>query len=136
MAEYITLPEYADLSGLAAKILAATPDEPDKRAAIRQASALVDEALNLKEPLDPLELPEALKLRIAFDTDYLIMTRRGFDPTVGSNQIILSRWSDNRAYYERLQKGDAAVAGLSPSGAAASSYLSGPSVISSPRRGW
>lgn len=128
----------ADLARLAlpARALTGIPLD-DQNAAIDAASAVADGYLAARYTLPLLAWGEDLKRAVSLMAAYDLMTRRGYSPEGGDEQLRL-RYEDAIRWLEQVGKGTISPVGLaeSPPSATPAPGDSGPIIAARPLREW
>lgn len=132
---YATAADLARL-GLSAKALTGIP-LADQDAALAAASAVADGYLAARYTLPLLAWGDDLKRAVSLIAAYDLMTRRGYSPEGGDEQLRL-RYEDGVKWLEQVGKGAISPVGLveSPPSATPAPGDSGPVIAQRPLRGW
>lgn len=128
----------ADLTRLALPARALTGiAAPDQDAALEAASSLADGYLAARYTLPLLAWGDDLKRAVSLIAAYDLMTRRGYNPEGGDEQLRL-RYEDGMRWLEQVGKGTISPVGLeeSPPSATPAPGDSGPVIAERLLRGW
>lgn len=130
---YCTIAELSTYGANAATFTSTST--PDKQAAIDAASSEADGYLRARYPRAELPLTTYdadLKAAVAKIATFEIVSKRGYNPNAGSDQVIVKRADDARAWLKALARGEVSlVVAIDPVGTAEQ-----PRVISKDLRGW
>lgn len=109
----------------------------DQDAALDAASALADGYLAARYTLPLLAWGDDLRRTVSLIAAYDLMTRRGYSPEGGDEQLRL-RYEDGMKWLEQVSKGTINPTGFeeSPPSATPAPGDSGPVIAERPLRGW
>lgn len=109
----------------------------DQGAALEAASSLADGYLAARYTLPLLAWGDDLRRAVSLIAAYDLMTRRGYSPEGGDEQLRL-RYEDAIRWLEQVSKGTISPVGLeeSPPSATPPPGDSGPVIAERPLRGW
>lgn len=131
--EYCTLEDLETL-GMGGRAFRDRP-APEKLAAIRTASSLIDSYLRNQYTLPLMTIGEDLRQCCAVLACYTLLRVKGFDPSADGNEIIMEERDRQVKWLEGIARGNTAPM-LTDSAVTARGFGTGPRVATSNLRGY
>lgn len=103
MANYCDISDLTDLGIPAAALSGFTDDE--KTSAIDAMSSEADSYLSARYKPPFTSWPVSLRMHVARGAVYILMSKRGFNPNAGGNELIVKGYDDAKSWLTKVARG-------------------------------